>query len=343
MADDWGREGPEQEQPLTEDEREQADARTAAQDMTARARAAVEARKRPERMPRVGTYRQAKLAAVARTAKPRDRSLTCLTGMHRLDTVTAGLPPKSCWLIGGDSSVGKSTFAVGVGSYNLQRGLGVLIVSSEDPIELYGRRLLQRELRLPAIKLRDGKLDAFDLERARENAAESDPWPIFLSADGVPLEDVVQWVEWAIEEHDIQLVIWDYLQEFGLRRREESHVLSTKKMGKMMRTVARTTGTAAMVLSQLTMNEKTGIPTRANIRDSRDVAHGSDVIGLLYEPPREHEDQAPGRAIFLDKVKDGPAKISIPLAWEQVSASFQEQLPRPDPEQEPEEQEEMAL
>jgi replicative DNA helicase len=336
MSDDFERHGPEHDDGLTQGQRERADSRSAEQDLTAEAREAVQARKRPERMPRVGTYRQAKLAAVARAAKPRDLSLTCLTGMHRLDNITGGLRPRFCWLVGGDSSVGKTTFAVGVASHNLGRGLGVLIVSSEDPIELYGRRLLQRELRLSAIKLRDGKLDASDLERARENAEESAPWPVYLSADGVPLEDVVQWVEWAVEEHDIQLVIWDYLQEFSLRHREESHVLTTKRMGKMMRTVARSTGTAAMVLSQLTVNEKTGIPTRANIRDSRDVAHGSDVIGLLYEPPREHEDQAPSRSIFLDKVKDGPAKISIPLAWDQVSASFLEQRPPADPE--PEEQ-----
>jgi replicative DNA helicase len=299
-------------------------------DITAQARAAVAERKRPERMPTVGTFQDAKRMAQERALKPRDRTQVCETGFARVDYITGGIRPKATWLIGGDTSVGKSSAAVSIAVHNLLRGLGVLIVSAEDPIELYGERFLLRELRLSALRMRDGKLTADEREKVAKNVDDSVPWPVYISADGVPLEEVVKWVEWAIEEYDIKLVIWDYLQVFQLGRREENDRLSVKQKAKLIRTLARTTGTAEITLSQLTLEAKhVGIPTRNHIRDCRDAAHGSDVIGLLYErePDKEDEGAHNERLIFLDKVKDGPPKISVLLDWDPFSASFRPQLP----------------
>ena len=298
-------------------------------DITDRARRAIAARKPPERMPTVGTFQQAKQMALDNATRPRDAAKLCRTGMGRVDYITGGIRPGFCWLVGGDTNVGKSTFAVSVAVHNLLRGLGVLIVSAEDPIELYGARFLCRELKISAMGLRDGKLSELDKERIRDNVDESVPWPVYISADGVPLEEVCKWVEWAIEEYDIKLTIWDYLQEFRLGRQLENDRLSTKQKAKLMRTTARSTNTAEITLSQLTLSEKTTIPTRQNIRDCRDAAHGADVIGLLFEKPADKDDigQPPDRMLFLDKVKDGPAKIIVSLDWDQFSASFREQLP----------------
>jgi replicative DNA helicase len=282
-------------------------------DITAKAREAVKAHKRPDAMPTVHTLADIQLAAVEKACKPRDTRKTVMTGNYRIDDITGGV--RGCWVVGGDTNIGKSTFAVAVAHNNFERGLGSLIVSAEDPPELYGARFLQCALRLDAKRIRDSRLTEAEKLQARDYANRSVPWPCYLSADGVPIETVIDWVTWAVEEYSLALVIWDYLGEFTSKYRAEDERLTVKFRAKAMRTCTRSLGVAGMQLSQLTVNEKTGIPTRANIRDCRDVASGSDVIALLYMDGDE-------RLAYLDKVKDGPAHLSVPLSWDSDAACF---------------------
>jgi replicative DNA helicase len=297
-------------------------------DLTDAARDAVRNHQRPARMPEVGTYQQALQVALDKSKRPKAAAGTGKTGIYRLDKLTGGINPKDCWLIGGDTSIGKSTFAVGIGSHNLSHGRGVLVVSSEDPIERYGARFICQELKLSAMRLRDGALKPDELRKVEEMIQRADPWPFYIAADGVPLEDVCQWVEWAIDEYSITGVIWDYLQEFYLARPLENDRLTTKAKAKAMRTIARRTNTWEITLSQVTVSETTKIPTRNNIRDCRDAAHGADVIALLYELERTEEDEdGPQRiGLFLDKAKEGPRKVSIELDWDPYSATFRPML-----------------
>ena len=61
------------------------------------------------------------------------------------------------------------------------------------------------------------------------------------------------------------------------------------------------------------------------------------MIALLYEPARKEEDEdlPPERWLYVDKCKDGPAKVSIPLHWDPHCAAFLDMV-RPTSEVEPE-------
>jgi hypothetical protein len=75
-----------------------------------------------------------------------------------------------------------------------------------------------------------------------------------------------------------------------------------------MRHVAKDAKIAALIFSQLTLSETTTIPTRANIRECKNMANGSEVILIGFETkkqidvhgqavdPREHE-VLPGRQV----------------------------------------------
>ena len=91
---------------------------------------------------------------------------------------------------------------------------------------------------------------------------------------------------------------------------------------------------AGILFSQLTIDEKTKIPTRRNIRECRDMANAAEAILIGFTPSEDITAKRPGdgevivadagaKCIFVDKVKNGPRNRVVPLPWNERSAAFQ--------------------
>lgn len=281
--------------------------------------------------PRVLTVRDLLVSSCERLSTKDTRVRYCTTGCYELDRITGGFRPGFTWLFGATTSWGKSSWLVAVADENLRRGKKVLIVSSEDTDEVYGDRLMVRRARVDAVRFRSGKLDDEELRRVHDVTARAESLPVYIDARRFPVEDLAGHVGRAIKEHAIDLVAFDYVQEFRTKRRFQDERIKMREVASVLRHVIKDAKISGIIFSQLTTDERTKVPTRLNIRDCRDMAHAAEVIVLGFEP--DQDITSDGRVIaekgkkclYVDKVKNGPRNRIVALDWDPDTASFRAQ------------------
>jgi replicative DNA helicase len=289
---------------------------------------------------RVYSVRELLEQSVARARSPLDRKGICPTGHYLLDDYTAGMRPGFTWVIAADTSVGKSSFIISIADETIKEGKRVLIVSSEDTESIYGDRLMARRAGVSADNIRKRRSTREELEAMADVAARGEDVPVFVQAGKRPIEKLKKELRGIIRAEKIDAVFFDYLQEFDSNKRHQDERLKYKYIAGEMRELIKSEGITGGILSQLTVSENTKVPTKANIRECKDVANGAEVIALLFKPDEEIKGPSPGRDVdgrpidpevkfkkgvryaLLDKNKDGPAGKKIELKWNEHSACF---------------------
>lgn len=248
---------------------------------------------------------------------------------HKLDQITGGIRTPFHWVVAADTSWGKSSFLVAIADDNMAAGKVVLIVSTEDTEELYGARFMVRRSGVNAYRYRDRKLTREERARVIEVEQAGKNVPVFVDARGWKVEDLVPKLERLIAESQADLVAFDYLQEFQSKRRYQDERVKFKEIAKQLRDLGKRCKVPSVLLSQLTLTEKTGIPTRQNIRECKDVANAADGILIGFEPGedivRDSQLVVKGgsKCVLVDKCKDGARGTKVQLSWRSASASFQ--------------------
>jgi replicative DNA helicase len=278
-------------------------------------------------VPRVYSVRELLQSSLTRATNKAEIE-SCSTGHFRLDAITGGIRRGFTWLFGADTSFGKSSWLVSVADVNLRKGKRVLIVSSEDLPDLYADRLMARRAEVSAAHLRDKKLDDEEEKKCKDVAAKGEPVPVYIDARRWPVEDLQPHLNRIIKEEKIDVVAFDYIQEFRSKRRHQDERVKYREIASVLRHTAKDARIAAILFSQLTMSADTKIPNRHNIRECRDIANASEVIIIGFEPdadikPKKGDPiEAGTKCVLVDKCKNGPRGMKIPLDWNTTSASF---------------------
>lgn len=288
------------------------------------------------RAPRVLTVREI-LEVSMLNAMSRDARAICTTGNYKLDRITGGIRPGFSWLVGADTSWGKSSWLVSIADENIRLGRRVLIVSSEDTEDVYGDRLMVRRARVDALRYRDRRLTRDEMAAVTNTAEKAEAVPVFCDARRWPIEDLAPHLTRIIRDERIDVVAFDYIQEFRSKRRWQDERVKFREIASVCRHIAKDAKVAGILFSQLTLDDRSKIPTRLNIRECRDIANASEVIIIGFEPDTDVKNkegvtiiEAGAKAIYVDKVKNGPRGAKLELPWDKTSACFEIEL---DPEQ----------
>jgi replicative DNA helicase len=278
-------------------------------------------------VPRVHTVRELLTGAAVRSLS-REVSTACMTGHYRLDDITGGIRRGFTWLFGADTSFGKSSWLISVADENIRRGKRVLICSSEDMPDVYADRLLARRAQISAKGLRDRQLVRSEVSAIQQAVNEAEPVPVYIDARRWPVEDLIPHLRTIIKEEKIDIVAFDYIQEFQSKKRWQDERVKYREIASQLRHVAKDANIAAILFSQLTLSQDTKIPNRSNIRECKDIANASEVIVIGFEPDKEIPTVKgppiePGtKCLFVDKCKNGPRGVKFPMFWNDISASF---------------------
>ena len=290
------------------------------------------------RVPRVLTVDAILNASAVRALTQKPRGAYCSTGHYKLDRITGGLRPGFTWLVGADTSWGKSALLLAIADVNLKARRRVLIVSSEDTEDVYGDRLMVRRSRVNAMRYRDGELWTEEKDKVAAVLERAEDVPVYVDARRWPIEDLAPHLTKIIREERIDVIAYDYIQEFRTKRKFQDERVKFREIASVCRHIAKDAKIAGMLFSQLTLDEKTVIPNRRNIRECRDIANAAEVIIIGFEPEKEITDQRTGnkinagtKCVFIDKVKNGPRGGKLAMDWDEESACFNTV---PDPETE---------
>lgn len=267
-----------------------------------------------------------------------------------------GVGPFNGWQLDGDglfllsdlTVTHNTSFFISATDENIKRGKRVLIVSAEDPPSLYGDRLLARRAQVSASRLRKRQLEEDEIKRVREVQSKGEDVPVYIQAGNKPIETLAKEITAIMRLEGINMVVFDYLQEFRSSAKHQDERTRFKHTSAVMRDLIRSNNRCGAILSQLTIGSDTKIPNKHNIRESRDVSNAAEVIGIGFSPdaditkpperdvngrPMQAEPifQAGKKYVLIDKNKNGANGRKVEMRWNEHSACFDTVK---DPEQE---------
>jgi replicative DNA helicase len=239
------------------------------------------------------------------------------TGFSAIDFVTYGMRPQEMWLIGGQTSVGKTWVATKMVNAFLKEGVPVLWVSFEMSREkLLWRTLIQR--------MEDSTITLDDIEHGSAPQEKQDAFDAALEAfQHEPLYCVDYVHDWdramfeilyQIYAHDVKCIVVDYLQNISTN--EKSEYDGMNMVVRQLQHLAVEKNVFVVAFSQMNRDsQKTeqfensgvfGFKGSGNLENAADCA-------LIYQfgDPKNHEDER--RKLVLAKNRSGRLATSYVL------------------------------
>ncbi len=235
------------------------------------------------------------------------------TGFHEFDVKTAGLQPSDLIIVAGRPSMGKSAFVTAICEHAgivLKKPLAFF--SLEMSKEQLVQRMLCSHARVDAQKVRTGYLSHQDWPKLTSAAGKLSEALIFI--DDTPGQTVLEIRAKARRlkmQHDIQLVVVDYLQLMQGVGRAESRQQEISEISRSLKALARELRVPVVAVSQLSraVENRTGNrPQLSDLRESGAIEQDADVVTFLfreeyYNPSDENRNKAEA---ILAKQRNGP-------------------------------------
>lgn len=244
------------------------------------------------------------------------------TGFADLDYKLSGLQPSDLVLVAARPSMGKTAFVLNIAEHIAFRDKkAVALFSLEMSKEQLVNRLFAMESRVDAQNIRSGNLSDNDWENLIESAGVIGNSNLIIDdTPGISLSELRSKCRKFKLEHDIQLVIIDYLQLMsGGGRRSDSRQQEISDISRGLKQIARELNVPVIALSQLSRaveqreNKK---PILSDLRESGAIEQDADVVMFLYRDEYYHEDSTKkGIAeVIIAKQRNGPIG-TVELVW----------------------------
>lgn len=235
------------------------------------------------------------------------------TGFTELDRLTAGLQKSDLIIIAGRPSMGKTAFALNIVMHAaMEDDVPSAIFSLEMSKEQLMMRLLCSEARIDASRLRGGFLSDPDWPKLTRAAGALSDAEIFI--DDSPAMNVLEMRAKARrlqKEHDIGLVVVDYLQLMRGVGGAESREREISEISRSLKALAKELNVPVIAISQLNRAveaRQDKRPQLADLRESGSIEQDADVVMFVYrDEVYNHESDEKGIAeIIVGKQRNGP-------------------------------------
>ena len=243
------------------------------------------------------------------------------TGFLDLDYQTAGLQPSDLVLIAARPSMGKTAFVLNIAQYiAFHENLCAAIFSLEMSKEQLVNRLFSLESRVDAQKLRTGNLQESEWEKLIEGAGIIGNSKLIIDdTPGISISELRSKCRKYKLEHDLKIVIIDYLQLMTGSGRSESRQQEISEISRSLKALARELNVPVVALSQLSRaveQRPDHRPMLSDLRESGAIEQDADVVMFIYRDDYYHKDTELKNIseIIVAKQRNGPIG-TIQLAW----------------------------
>jgi len=236
------------------------------------------------------------------------------TGFHELDVMTAGLQTSDLIVVAGRPSMGKSALVTCIAEYaGVTEKIPVAFFSLEMSKEQLVQRMLCSHARVNAHKVRTGFLSQSDWPRLVNAAGKLSEAPIYIDdTPGIGVLELRAKARRLKSQHNIKLVILDYLQLMQGSSRSENRQQEISDISRSLKALARELNVTMIAISQLSRaveQRSDHRPQLSDLRESGAIEQDADLVALLlrkeyYNPNAE---DAKGLAeVIIAKQRNGP-------------------------------------
>ncbi|MCD8216913.1 MAG: replicative DNA helicase [Clostridiales bacterium] len=243
------------------------------------------------------------------------------TGFVDLDYRLSGLQKSDLILLAARPSMGKTALALNIAQYvAFHENMAVAIFSLEMSKEQLVNRLFSLESRVDAQVLRSGNLSDADWEKLIESAGTIGSSRLIIDdTPGITVSELRSKCRKYKLEHDLQLVIIDYLQLMSGSRRTDSRQQEISDISRALKQLARELQVPVIALSQLSRQVEQRPdhrPMLSDLRESGAIEQDADVVMFIYRDDYYNKDSDnKGIAeVIIAKQRNGPIG-TVNLVW----------------------------
>ena len=252
------------------------------------------------------------------------------TGFKSLDNLLSGFQKSDLIILAARPSVGKTSLALDIARRAaVEHGVPVGIFSLEMSHQQLIDRMLAAQSSVDAWRLRTGKLSQeTEFSYIREALDLLAKAPIFINDE--PSLNIMQMrsaVRRLKSEHNLGLVVVDYLQLMTPLRQTDSMVQQITEISRSLKVLAKELDIPVLALSQLSraVEQRGGKPRLSDLRDSGSIEQDADVVMFIHRDDKTNENSdKPGIAeIMVEKHRNGPTG-RIELFFDDKRTTFRE-------------------
>ncbi|MBM3205529.1 replicative DNA helicase [Candidatus Shapirobacteria bacterium] len=232
------------------------------------------------------------------------------TGFKDLDNTLAGMQNSNLLILAARPGVGKTALALNIAQHvtvkeNLPVGIFSLEMSKEELVD----RLLVAQADIDAWRLKTGRLNEDDFTKLSEAMGILAEAPLYI--DDTPALSILEMRTKArrlMAEHNLRLLVVDYLQLMRSVRARESRVWEVSEISQGLKNLARELRIPVLAISQLSRAvEQRGRkrPQLADLRESGAIEQDADVVMFLW---REDEEDMENVELEVAKHRNGPLR-----------------------------------
>ena len=243
------------------------------------------------------------------------------TGFVDLDYKLSGLQPSDLILVAARPSMGKTALVLNIAQYvAFHENMATAIFSLEMSKEQLVNRLFSLESRVDAQLLRSGNLSDADWEKLIEGAGTIGKSHLIIDdTPGISVTELRSKCRKYKLEHDLKLIIIDYLQLMSGSGRSDSRQQEIADISRALKQVARELNVPVIALSQLSRQVEQRPdhrPMLSDLRESGAIEQDADVVMFIYRDDYYNKDSDnKGIAeIIIAKQRNGPIG-TVNLVW----------------------------
>lgn len=238
------------------------------------------------------------------------------TGFAKFDNYTAGLQKSDLIILAARPSMGKTALALNMaGHAALVEKVPVLLFSLEMSADQLVSRFLGSEARVNLSDLRRGRIKENEWPKLAQAAGRISDAPLLIDDSGVlTVTEMRSKCRRVAREHNLGLVVVDYLQLMQGRASADSRVQEISEISRGLKALARELEIPVMALSQLNRSLESRTdkrPMLSDLRESGAIEQDADVIVFVYREEYYKRDETPPDQIgvaevIIGKQRNGP-------------------------------------
>jgi len=232
------------------------------------------------------------------------------TGFTDLDDTLAGMQNSNLLILAARPGIGKTSLALNIAQnvsfkYKMSVGFFSLEMSREELMD----RLLVGQAEIDAWKLKTGRLDEDEFTKLSDAMGELYETPLFIDdTPGISILEMRTKARRLQAEHDLRLIVVDYLQLARPVRNLDNRVQEVSEISQGLKNLARELKIPVLALSQLSRQvESRGIkkPQLADLRESGAIEQDADVVMFMW---RENDEDLENMNLDIAKHRNGPLR-----------------------------------
>ncbi|MCR5339633.1 MAG: replicative DNA helicase [Lachnospiraceae bacterium] len=251
------------------------------------------------------------------------------SGFIDLDYKTAGFQNSDLILIAARPSMGKTAFVLNIAEYAcMHENNTVAIFSLEMSKEQLVNRLLAMDSKVDAQKLRSGSLTDDDWDSLIESAGRIGTSRLIIdNTPGMTFSELRSKCRKFKMEHDMKLVIIDYLQLMRGNGKSDSRQQEISEISRSLKALAIELDVPVIALSQLSRAVETRPdkrPVLSDLRESGAIEQDADVVMFIYRDEyytKEKSEEKGIAQVIIGKQRNGPLG-TVKLVWLQEYTRF---------------------